>query len=315
MRANRSAPQRTAARVYARWRRHEGPTWMVVGAVHGTWIALTLSAAALPWWLVAAALAVVLAWHNSLQHEAVHGHPTPSRRVNACIASLPLGLWMPFASYRRLHLEHHRVTLLTDPERDPESYYLTAARWRALPAPAAALLTFNNCLLGRLTIGPLLAAGCYWFAEARAATTGDRGRVLREWGPHLALVAGLLAWLSLVCALPLWLYALAAYGGLALTLIRSFAEHHPAAGQEARTATVEASLFWRLLFLGNNYHVLHHRRPALPWYRLISAYRRQREGRDRSEMVFDGYSDLFRRYILRPKDSPLHPSAAAGGAD
>ena len=286
---------------------------MVVGAVHGAWIALTLSAAALPWWLAAAALAVVLAWHNSVQHEAVHGHPTPSERVNAAIAALPLGLWMPFASYRRLHLEHHRCALLTDPARDTESFYVAPARWRALPAPVAALLTFNNCLLGRLTVGPLLAVGRYWFAEARAATTGDRDRVLREWGPHLVLVAGLLAWLSLVCALPLWLYAVAAYGGLALTLIRSFAEHRPAGRQGARTATVEASLFWRLLFLGNNYHVLHHRRPALPWYRLIQTYRRQRRGR--GETVFDGYSDLFRRYILRPKDSPLHPSAAAGGAD
>ncbi len=313
----RSAPNRAAAiGLRAPWRHREAPTWMVVAAVYAAWLALTWYAMTLPWWVAAASLAPVLTWHNSLQHEIIHGHPTRSDTLNAWLGSPPLGLWMPFASYRRLHLEHHRIALLTDPERDPESFYLTLRQWRALPAPARALLTFNNCLLGRVTIGPLLATLRFWFTELRTLSTRDRNRVFREWGPHLALSAGLYCWISLVCSIPIWLYALACYCGLALTLIRSFAEHGPAADRETRTATVEASLLWRLLFLGNNFHALHHRRPALPWYRLAQVYRGQRRERaDRGGIVFFGYSDLFRRYILRPKDSPLHPSAPTSNAD
>ena len=38
-----------------------------------------------------------------------------------------------------------------------------------------------------------------------------------------------------------------------------------------------AALPWRLLYLGNNFHALHHERPDVAWYKLAEIYARERE--------------------------------------
>ena len=58
------------------------------------------------------------------------------------------------------------------------------------------------------------------------------------------------------------------YCGTALSRLRSYAEHRFADNHEERTAIVERSPLFGLLFLYNNLHVLHHRVPGLPWYML-----------------------------------------------
>ena len=301
-----------AATLRALWERLEIPTWLVVASTYGGWFTLTWYAAALPWWATWLALGGILGWYNSLQHEALHGHPTNSSFVNDAIGLAPLGLWMPFLSYRRLHLLHHRIPEITDPQGDPESFYFTESAWQKMPRVVRHLLIFNNSLLGRLTVGPAIAAGQYWYGELRDLLTGDRRRVVREWVGHLILTAPLLYWILIVCDIPLWLYAFACYGGLSITLNRSYTEHRPAAAQEARSIVVEAGLFWRLMYLGNNFHALHHRSAEVPWFHLTKSYQ---DNRDEivgatENFVFRGYSDVFRRYILRPKDTPVHPSTA-----
>ena len=73
----------------------------------------------------------IIAWQMNLQHEIIHGHPTPSRAVNDAIGLWPLSLWLP-AGYCLTHLRHHQDANLTDPFEDPESYYWTTAGWRDL---------------------------------------------------------------------------------------------------------------------------------------------------------------------------------------
>ena len=46
---------------------------------------------------------------------------------------------------------------LTVPGRDPESFYFCRQRWEAMSPLWRTVLNFNNTLLGRLSIGPLLA--------------------------------------------------------------------------------------------------------------------------------------------------------------
>ena len=157
-------PER-AVRVRALWRRYEIRTWLVSLTIYGGWLALTWYALALPWWTVVLLIGGLVGWHNSLQHEAVHGHPTNSAIVNNALGGVPLGLWMPFHAYRRTHLRHHQVAMLTDPERDPESFYVSAQRWSAMATPVRVLLSFNNSLLGRLTVGPAIAATLFWYSE------------------------------------------------------------------------------------------------------------------------------------------------------
>lgn len=301
----------SAARLPVWLCRREVPTWLVAAAIYGFWLLATLHAQLLPWWIAGPALGCVIAWHNSLQHEVIHGHPTGRPTIDHALGMPPLGLWMPFHAYRRLHLLHHRVPEPTDPEADPESFYFTPERWRRMPLAVRGVMIFNNTLIGRLAVGPAIVVARYWWGEVRALKAGDRRRLAGEWWHHLALAALLLWWVGEACGMPLWLYLLAAYVGLSLTLHRSFNEHRPARDGRARSVTVDASPFWRLLYLGNNFHALHHRRPDLPWFRLLEAHREEGESDTgpADGFAFPGYADILGRYLFRPRDTPVHPFA------
>lgn len=296
------------------WRRWEAPTWAVVVAVYGGFGLVTWFYDVLPWWAVLPLGGWFVCWQGSLQHEAVHGHPTRWRLANTLIAGAPLWLWLPYPIYRESHTAHHRGDdVLTLPGADPESYYLAAARWARLGPLRRGLLWFRNTLLGRLAIGPLYAYGELAKDEWRRLAAGDR-RHLAAWAWHVPAVALVLGWAIGVCGIPFWAYvALFAYPGLSLTLLRSFAEHRPAAEPAHRTVVVEAAWPWRLLFLDNNYHAPHHARPSLAWYDLGAYYRANRAAflARNGGYRFAGYGAEARRFLIRPKDAPVHPLATA----
>jgi len=118
-------------------RRIEWPTVGLAVVIYGLWFGTTLFWRELPWWGLAALGAWTIAWQLNLQHEIIHGHPTPSRLVNHAIGRWPLCLWLPFSTYRSTHLRHHQDANLTDPFEDPESYYWTSGGWRDLGPGAA----------------------------------------------------------------------------------------------------------------------------------------------------------------------------------
>ena len=66
--------------------RSEWPTWLLIAAIYGAWLALILLSPSLGLLLSAPLLALVSAWHLSLQHELIHGHPTRSTRLNHLLA-------------------------------------------------------------------------------------------------------------------------------------------------------------------------------------------------------------------------------------
>jgi fatty acid desaturase len=291
------------------WRRHELPTWSLAAVIYGSWLAITYLHASLPWWLVGIWGGWMVAWHGSLQHEVIHGHPTRSRRINHLLGGLPLALWLPLGLYREEHLAHHRAAELTDPLTDPESNYVTREAWRAAGPALRALWWIRATLIGRMVLGPPWMMYKLWRAEVGRLGRGDT-RHLRHWISHLAGVAVVLAWIIGVCGLPVWVYLLLfVYPGAALTLVRSFAEHRPAAEPAARTAVVEHAPILGLLFLFNNLHVVHHEAPRLPWYELPRRYRGQRARylTENADARFASYAELFARYALRPIDSPVHP--------
>ncbi|MCQ8277598.1 fatty acid desaturase [Acetobacteraceae bacterium KSS8] len=266
---------------------------------------LTVTASALPWWLVLPFGAWLTAWHMSLQHEVIHGHPTPWSWLNDLIGSAPLSLWLPYERYKRSHLGHH-AGLLTDPLDDPESHYVTAECYAAAGPVRRALLHLNTTLLGRLVIGPALGIAGFLLREARALLRGDRAAA-RDWLLHLPGLALVLGWLLLVCHLSLARFALLfVYPGFALALLRSFAEHRASDAQDHRTAIVENTPLLGLLFLHNNLHVVHHARPGLAWYRIPADYRAGRADylRRNDGLVYAGYREVARRFLVRPHDRP-----------
>ena len=293
--------------------RFEALTWAVIFAVYGGWTLLTWFHAVLPVWALLPAGAMLIAWHGSLQHETIHGHPTRRRWLNTALGWPPLGLWMPYAIYRESHLLHHNNRHLTEPDADPESFYLAPEDWERFGAARRALLLANQTLLGRLTLGPLLVVGTFLSGEARRIVRGDL-RHVGIWLRHGAGVAAILAWVGMVCDMPLWLYLAGfCYPGTALTLLRSFAEHRAAPDPSARTAVVHAGPLFGLLYLHNNLHVAHHARPALPWYRLPQFNRQIGGDRQaaRGAGLYAGYAALAWRYLLRPIDHPTRGALPA----
>lgn len=292
--------------------RLEWPTLFVTAAIYGGWLLLTAQAHRLPPALVVLAGGWLIAWHGSLQHEVIHGHPTRWQGVNTLIGAVPLSLWLPFVVYRRSHLGHHATPAITDPFDDPESRYLAFDRSRLGRMRHQAEL-LQATLLGRLLFGPVIMVTRFLAGELAGLVRDPLGRA-RDWLPHLAGCAILLWWLDR-CGIGFASYALMfVYPGLSLTLLRSFAEHRAAALPGHRVATVERAGPFALLFLYNNLHVAHHQRPGLAWYHLPEYYRQHRERLtyDNGGLVYSGYGDVARRYLLRGHDELVHPDHAHG---
>ena len=107
----------------------EWPTVALIAAVYAVLIALVWFHASLPWWVILPAGAYCAALHTSLQHEVLHGHPTGNRLLNEAMVFPAPALWLPYLRYKQTHLAHHNDANLTDPEHDPESYYLLPEHW------------------------------------------------------------------------------------------------------------------------------------------------------------------------------------------
>lgn len=287
--------------------RWEAPTWILVFAVYGGWLALTFRWRTLPWWCVAPVGAWLCAWHMSLQHELMHGHPTRSALINGALAWPPLNLWLPYPIYREQHVRHHRDAHLTDPLEDPESTYMSAADWARASSARRWLHTVCNTLAGRLLLGPPRSIAAFWLRQARLPPAQAPWRI---WLGHLAGIGLVLGWVCGVCRInPAAYAAFFVYPGTALVMVRSLAEHRAAARPEDRTAVVEQAGVLGLLFLNNNLHVLHHERPSIPWYALPAEWRITRQDLlgAHGGPVYRGYLDVARRYAWRPQHPGPHP--------
>ena len=287
----------------------EWPTVAVAIAIYAGYFTLTLSYHSLPWWLVLPAGGFLIAWHGSLQHEVVHGHPTPWRWLNRALVFPSLWLWMPLEVYADTHLRHHRDEIITDPLEDPESYYLSEADWARAGPLRRALLRFHNTSIGRLLIGPIVSVWRLLAAEGKAFLSGDYRHTL-AWLLHLLGCVPVIVWVTVVCDIPLLAYGLLfIYPGISLTLLRSFAEHRARPGVGERMAIVESGPLMSALYLNNNLHYLHHQAPRLAWYRLPARWRGSREQvlADNGGYRFSGYWEVVRRYAFTSKEPVAWP--------
>jgi len=265
-------------------------------------------------WIAAPIGSVLIAWHGSLQHETIHGHPTASRRLNALLGWLPLSLWIPYEDYRRLHLLHHRYggRRLTYPGRDPESFYLAPGAAAGLGVIGRAVYRFRSTLAGRLLIGPAITIPRFWGHKLRTL----RGAKPAQWSVILSHVLGVtlvLAWVVGICGVPLWVYVfLIVYPSVSLSQLRSFVEHRYDEEPHRRTAVVEGHPFFALLFLNNNLHIAHHEHPSVPWYELPAKWREmQAAARDSALLFPGGYSQVLWQYGLRSFIPLEHPDTAS----
>jgi fatty acid desaturase len=248
-------------------------------------------------------LAVLSGWYGSLQHEVVHGHPTPWRRVNTMLGIVPIGLVVRFGDYRRSHLAHHATPSLTDPDLDPESFYVSPERWQRSGRIARAAHRATFTLSGRLLLGPIVVA----VRTARRDLASIR--TLRDALARAGQATGLVAVLAVVhlSGMPLWVYGLGAgWGGSMVSLLRSFAEHL-GVDEGTRSAVVRSNRVGSLLFLNNNLHHTHHARPGVAWFALPAVH--EATGADglaaAGAGVYAGYGEVARRFMFRALDDPV----------
>jgi fatty acid desaturase len=293
----------------AAFRRYEIPTWIVVFVLYGSWAALVWHHAALPWWVIAPVGAYLVAWHFSLQHEAIHSFRSVPDWLRWAIVMPPLGLWLPFPLYYRSHRQHHQNTHLTEPGVDTESVYVRQADWQAMPPLKRAVLMANQTLLGRVTIGPVLRLVRLVLRESARIRDSDFSN-LPHWIVHAGLVGLLFVYISGVAGMPWWQYVLLiAWPAFGLGWVRSFIEHRYGERPGQRTAITESNPFWGLLFLNNNLHAVHHLYPKMAWFEIPGFWRANRDKvlAHNGHYYFRGYGEIARRWLVKPVFVPVHP--------
>jgi fatty acid desaturase len=291
----------------------EWPTWLVTVVVYGGWLLALRYHATLTLLPTTVIWIICCVWFMSLQHEFMHGHPTRHAWLNKALGYAPLAVWFPYTLYRETHMRHHRDENLTYPGLDPESFYIAPEVWRQTGNAMRALHRACKTFWGRLTLGPLMAIGGTLVSSAQKVLRGDL-RELPMWFAHGTLLVAMLYGVQRLSGIPWWYYLLGvAYPALSLAMVRSYFEHRPAHDCKHRIVINEAGHVMRLLFLNNNYHLVHHDLPHLPWFLIARVYREDRSAylSRCNGFLVHGYLDLMRQYGFTPIDEPQHPLASA----
>jgi len=285
--------------------------WRTLGLIVLTYVVWALATAWLATvWLPLAIVvtALALALHSSLSHEVLHGHPFRIRWLNEALVFPAVGVFIPYLRFRDSHMDHHRDENLTDPYDDPETNYLDPVVWDQMSYPLRVVLRFNNTLLGRMLIGPVVAQVNFMVADWRLVRTGDRA-VVMAWVWHFAGLVPVGLWLSYAAQMPIGAYLLSAYIAISVLKIRTYLEHRAHGQIDGRTVVIEDQGWLAFMFLNNNFHLVHHLHPELPWYELPKMYFENPEDylRRNDGYRYASYAEVFKRYFLRSKDQVPHP--------
>ncbi|MFW6358048.1 MAG: beta-carotene hydroxylase [Chroococcales cyanobacterium] len=195
----------------------------------------------------------VLALHlaGTVIHDASHNSAHRNRVLNAILghgSALMLGFAFPV--FTRVHLQHHAH--VNDPDNDPDHFvstggplWLIAARFfyheifffkRRLWKKYELLEWF----LSRLFVATIVFVACQH---------GCLGYILNFWFCPALVV------------------------GIALGLFFDYLPHRPFKERDRwKNARVYPSPILNLLILGQNYHLIHHLWPSIPWYKYQAAY-------------------------------------------
>ena len=296
-------PRRNILKSPGDWR-----TLVIAVLVYGGWLATVFLHKQMPWWATFALLTWFGAWHLSLQHELVHGHPFRNSKLNAALASLSLTMWVPFLSFKRDHISHHNTTL-THPELDTESYYSMPERWQHSGRFLRSIYWANRTIAFRLTVWSVFSTVQYFFADAwRAIRNVDNAR--SAWALHIPGLIAVTYIVNNLAGMSMIEYLIGGvFASHSLNMMRSFAEHKTIGDESTRTAIIDAGRVMSLLMLNNNLHIAHHDEPSAPWYKVPEVAERLNafERAQKIDALYKGgYGELLRRFTFKPYDQPVY---------
>lgn len=257
------------------------PTLLLLAGVYASlfascYLALT---GRLPMWLAAVLNGIILYGTYTVVHEGVHNNiVTRNSRfkwVNmaaAFLAAVPL--WILIYPHRASHVVHHkRCNTEDDPDIYARGAFGVVAFWRI---PLAILGQFNPLEQYRQCIDYGL-------------TRGQRYFTLANYVFYVALVLTAIGFGYAYELLVLWFIPF--FIGYALMLVFfTWIPHHPHT-ITGRYHDTRCSIWpgGNLLTQGQNYHLIHHMMPWVPWYRYERVYLELRPILERHGAIIDGF--------------------------
>lgn len=226
-----------------------------------------------PWATVLLSTAAAFVAFTPL-HDATHRSVARARTVNEVVGRLSAAvLAAPFPAFRTVHLEHHRNT--NDPERDPDYWSGQGPAW------------LRPLRWGTQDLHYYVWIGRRWATQPKAVRVEVVAFLaLKLAGIALAVALG--HGVLLACA---WLVP-ARLALVALAFSFDYLPHRPhvvlARDDPYRATHLLPSPLLTPLFLYQNFHLIHHLYPGIPFYRYSAVWRRERV-----ELLRRGASERF----------------------
>lgn len=214
------------------------------------------------------------------QHEAVHGSVSKKyAALNGVVGRLAgVPLLSPFHAFKRLHLTHHKHT--NDPEKDPD-FWSGKGPWFILP------------------LRWLTQDFYYWYISITSIKETSKTRKTEVIGT-LVVFYGTAWWLALNGHLEAVIWAWIVPSRVASALLAFMFDYLPHRPHRiaAKTNPFKATRNIQapgatMVFLAQNYHLVHHVFPTAPFYHYVRIWRcHQRWFTERG-----GQSDSFRNWF------------------
>jgi beta-carotene hydroxylase len=202
-------------------------------------------------WLCFTVNTIALHIAGTVIHDACHQSAHRNRLINAILGHVSaLMLVFAFPVFTRVHLQHHAH--VNDPENDPDHYVSTGGPLWLLPVR-------------------FLYHEVFFFQRQLW-----RKNELLEWFLSRLFVA-VIFYISvqyhfLGYLLNFW-FIPSAVVGLALGLFFDYLPHRPHQERDRwKNARVYPNRILNLLIMGQNYHLIHHLWPSIPWYNYQPTY-------------------------------------------
>jgi fatty acid desaturase len=222
-------------------------------------------AGALPWWTTVVVNAVAGYLLFTVAHDTAHHSASSNRTLNTWMGRVATPFFAPHAAYpvwRFIHMQHHRFTN-HDTSQDPDHYVQEGPRWQRPMRWATVDLFYLVFYVRHWSQRPV--------REKREELIG------------LALIAAVFA--AIVATAGLWALAVVVLipGRLTIVFLAWAFDYLPHAGlhhkpSEDRLKTTRVRVgHERLLspvLLFQNYHLVHHLHPVVPFHKYVDVWRR-----------------------------------------
>lgn len=241
---------------------------LVIGIGLWAWSSAMWLARLWPWEISVALNALASYLLFTVAHDAAHHSAARSAGLNDWVGRLATPLFAPHACFRVwrfIHMQHHRFTNHDD-GRDPDHYTMEGPAWQRILRWATVdlqYMTFYARTLGSRPLNErleeLVALGLLVALTVLALTTGH--------------AVDIVVLLYLPCRLAV------TYLGWAFDYLPHNRLHHTPSEDRLKTTRnrIGRERLLSPILLYQNYHLVHHLHPIVPFYRYLAVWRRNED--------------------------------------